>query len=233
MKLRFNPAWWAVALTLLGVSITAALASWQLNRAEQKRALIERLEQRRDAVPQHLDSAEPPPPAAQMERVRVRGEYVVTPALLQRGARQDQQPGFQLWNLFRTLQGAVIVVDRGWLAQGEAIPPAPLGEQELVGLWRQLPQAGLQLPAALCESRDQTSIQVIYPQVEDLQCLIDGPLLGGLLLLQQPADTGLIRDWRYAGMAPERHLGYAFQWAALCLTILIVFLILNLKRRHD
>jgi surfeit locus 1 family protein len=34
-------------------------------------------------------------------------------------------------------------------------------------------------------------------------------------------------------MPPERHLAYAFQWAALAVALLVIFIALNLRRRDN
>ena len=48
-------------------------------------------------------------------------------------------------------------------------------------------------------------------------------------------DKILVRDWnvlinKYEGMSPEKHQGYVFQWFAMALVLLGVFLGVNLKR---
>lgn len=232
MNWRFSPPWWAVLLTFLGMAATASLSSWQLGRGTEKQALIDRLEAVRAAPPQVLVPVAPAPPPEQMQRVAVEGRFLAQPQLLQRAPRRQQRAGRQVWSLFRLVQGPIVVVDRGWLADGEAVPPPPTGAQQLTGLWRSLPRAGLNLEADLC-SDTQALIPVVYPSLDNMRCLVEQPWLDGLLLLQTPEQPLLIRDWRYAGMPPERHLGYAVQWGALCATILIIFLLLNLKRRHD
>jgi surfeit locus 1 family protein len=38
-----------------------------------------------------------------------------------------------------------------------------------------------------------------------------------------------VRDWRPAVMRPEQHLAYAFQWFALAITVLVIFVVANLS----
>ena len=232
MSWRFAPPWWAVLLTSFGMVATAALSTWQLGRGADKQALVDRLEQVRGGPPGVLSPLKPAPPPEQMERVAIEGWYLPEPQLLQRAPRKEQRAGYQLWSLFRLRQGPIVIIDRGWIDADAQVPAPPEGKQSLTGLWRSLPRAGLTLKAELCEE-PRALIFVVYPPLEDLRCLVNQPLLEGLLLLQVPDSDTLIRDWQYAGMPPERHLGYAVQWGALCATIFIIFLLLNLKRRHD
>lgn len=232
MSWRFAPPWWAVLLTGFGMLATAALSSWQLGRGAEKQALVERLERVRNAAPGVLNPLQPGPPPDRMQRVALEGVYLAEPQLLQRAPRREQRAGYQLWSLFRLKEGPIVIVDRGRIDADAPVSAPPSGKQSLTGLWRSLPRAGLSLTAELCDE-SRPLIAVVYPVLEDLRCLVDQPLLDGLLLLQAPDTETLIRDWQYAGMPPERHLGYAVQWGALCATIFIIFLLLNLKRRHD
>lgn len=232
MSWRFAPPWWAVLLTGFGMAATAALSTWQLGRGAEKQALVDRLEQVRNGPAGVLNPLTPAPPPEQMQRVAVEGGFLSEPQLLQRAPRRDQRAGYQLWSLFRLKQGPTVIVDRGWIDSTAEVPPPPAGNQRFSGLWRSLPRAGLALRAELCDE-NRALISVVYPVLDDLRCLVDQPLLDGLLLLQAPDTDTLIRDWQYAGMPPERHLGYAVQWGALCATIFLIFLLLNLKRRHD
>ena len=56
-------------------------------------------------------------------------------------------------------------------------------------------------------------------------------LLDGVLELSPAQPDGFIRQTRYRGLSPEKHLGYAVQWFALGLTALILFLVLNFKKK--
>ena len=44
---------------------------------------------------------------------------------------------------------------------------------------------------------------------------------------------GFVRDWKPSGLTPERHLGYAFQWFALALTLAVLVLVSFLKSRES
>lgn len=52
-----------------------------------------------------------------------------------------------------------------------------------------------------------------------------------IIRLNNHADNGYLREWPVVAMAPERHYGYALQWFAIALVILILFIALNLKKK--
>ena len=56
-----------------------------------------------------------------------------------------------------------------------------------------------------------------YPTAETLASRLGEPVLDYQLLLDAAAPDGYAREWRAPVLAPERHLAYAGQWAALAL----------------
>ena len=52
------------------------------------------------------------------------------------------------------------------------------------------------------------------------------------LVIQQenPLDDGLTREWEPPDVGISKHYGYAFQWLALALTIVVFYLVLHVRR---
>jgi surfeit locus 1 family protein len=48
---------------------------------------------------------------------------------------------------------------------------------------------------------------------------------------------GFLRDWRPQLLSPEKHLGYAMQWFAMALALVVIYVVVNLRRpeegKHD
>ncbi len=45
---------------------------------------------------------------------------------------------------------------------------------------------------------------------------------------------GYVRTWSPPGFPPMRHIGYAVQWFALALALLVIYLVTNLRQgRHE
>ena len=53
------------------------------------------------------------------------------------------------------------------------------------------------------------------------------------LLLDPASPDGYVRRWRPAGMAPEKHVGYAVQWFGLSAAVIAVYLTMLLRSRRD
>jgi len=55
-------------------------------------------------------------------------------------------------------------------------------------------------------------------------------VIPGVLLLDAAEPDGYLRDWRASDFGPERHLGYAFQWFALAVTLVILYLAWSFRK---
>jgi surfeit locus 1 family protein len=231
---RFAPPWWAWLLTGAGVSGALLLGSWQLQRAEDKRALLADYLAAQTEAPVPLGAQTPA--GARPLAVNATGTYDVQRQLLLDNQSLRERPGYHVWTPLRLEDGSLVLVNRGWVAQfaDRAVPPAlaaPAGVVELRGLWRALPRAGLATAAPACQAVQRFPHFVVYPQRAELACVLGEPVADGVLLLDPRAEGGFAREWSFAELIPpERHVGYAVQWFAIAVAILILFIKLNLKR---
>lgn len=231
---QFSPPWWSWGLLLPLLALLLALGAWQRQRGLDKETLLAAYQQAQTQPPAALDTKSPAPPEGAL-RVSVRGQYQPERQLLHDNQTHQKQPGLHVWTPLRTDRGELVLVNRGWIALTQTLPDIapPLGEVSLTGLWRALPRAGLrtELP---CEPATGFPQRVNYPDAAQLQCLLGEPVAEGLLLLDPQAGGGYLREWNFSrAIPPERHYAYALQWWALALTLLVLFLKLNLKKRSN
>lgn len=216
------------------LALLLVLGAWQRQRGLDKETLLAAYQQAQTQPPAELHTQSPAPSEGAL-RVRVRGQYQPDRQLLHDNQTHQKQPGLHVWTLLRTQGGDLVLVNRGWIALTQTLPDIapPLGEVSLTGLWRALPRAGLrtELP---CEAAAGFPQRVNYPDAAQLQCLLGEPVAGGLLLLDPQAGGGYVRDWNFSQAIPaQRHYAYALQWWALALTLIVLFLKLNLKKHRN
>ena len=227
----FAPSLVVTLPLLLGVLVLARLGAWQLGRAAEARALAA-------AFAQGAGEPAALPPAARAgvmryARVRLTGHYVPARQFLLDNMTHDGRAGYRVLTPFAADGGALVLVDRGWLPQGPtraALPEVAVDEdpRSLTGRIDVLPRPGLRLGGG--EGRGWPRL-VSYPTDAELAHALDRPLYPGLVLLDSAERDGYVRDWRPGGLAPERHVGYALQWFALALTLLVAGVVLAFRRR--
>ena len=113
----FQPTLWPTLFTVPALVVILALGFWQLQRLQEKLAVIEAFEARVTAP-----AVAPPPagaPVAQIEfqRVAATGRYLADKEVLILGRPFDGNTGFHLVVPFALDDGRVILINRGWIPE--------------------------------------------------------------------------------------------------------------------
>lgn len=221
---------WAWTATALAVALFVALGTWQASRGRTKQALQASLAER-TAPAVTLSAGSTVPGAVEVQRAEATGLYAFERQLLQDGQSHDQRPGYHVWTPLQLADGALVLVDRGWVPIDATAFPAPSGKVTVSGFWRALPEPGLRLAATQnCPQEPKFPAVVLYPTAAEVQCLLGERVLAGLLLLDPDLPGGYVREWTDFGFPPQRHYAYAFQWFALALAVAVVFVVVTRKR---
>lgn len=233
---RRRPSWLPLCAAVAATALFIGLGTWQLDRARVKGELVAALErgERAPVAPLPADSAGFG--ALAFRRVRVVGELRGRHQFLLDNRIHEGQAGFDVLVPLVRGNGDTILVDRGWVpATADREPARPIrlelaGEVEVRGrLW--LPSAGLPVGPAV------TSNQADWPR---LATRIDYDALGRVLGTKlQPAVIRLDPSLPWAleprpmapAFGPMRHVGYAVQWFALALTVVVVTAVLWRRRK--
>lgn len=207
--------------TVLGVGLAARLGWWQLDRAAQKIALQQSLEQRA-ALPElpaaALARTEVEAKAQQHRRIRLQGRWLDSATVYLDNRQMNGRPGFLVVTplLLAGTRDAVLV-QRGWAPRDFTdrwrVPVLPPSPAEVVVLGHVAPP-----PARLYEFSTAAS----GPIRQNLDLAAYGREIGVRLApvsVVQDAppepDDGLLRQWPRPAVDVHKHYGYAFQWLAL------------------
>lgn len=220
-----------LAFALLALLVAAGLAQlgrWQLQRAQEKDALLAGIARAQSSDLVEL-SRLPPGSELRFRAVAVRGRFLGDHQVLLDNQLQQGRPGVRAYVPFQlAADSRLVLVDRGWLARSDrtqALPVAavPQGEVELRGVLLDPPGAGIMLGAA-----QQSTWPVLLTRIDiaELQSRLGLPLLDFVL---EDLDTPRAESIRAGMLPPERHRGYAVQWFGLSLTILIIYAVLALR----
>lgn len=241
-RYRFVPPWWSVVVLLAFLVLFVSAGFWQIQRAQAKQVMLAQQQAAGKSRARPLIEALGSGGGAGAEQFY--GENFVATGRFD-GAHQilldnqvfDDRVGYRVWTPLILPDGRRVLIDRGWVSigpDGRADPPSPQAADGTVtvrGLLRDLPEPGIRLGnAPACEGAGWPRV-LNYPTIETVRCLYNAPVVDGLMLLDEADPRGFARDWRAnIGMPPIRHYGYAVQWFAMALAILVIFLVVNLKR---
>lgn len=228
-RLVFAPTLVPTLLLVPLLALLVMLGRWQLERAAHARALATAFTVG-EAAPVVFDARAAQP---RYRRVTVTGHYLADQQFLLDNMTHDGTAGYHALTPLVTDSGTTVLVDRGWLAVGgdrRRLPELAVGvdRRELSGRLDELPVAGISLAAP--EGSGWPRV-VSFPKHAELERALGRRVWPQLLLLDAALPDGFVRSWRPAGLAPERHLGYAVQWFALALALLLAYLIANLERQ--
>lgn len=230
----FAPGWFGSLLTLALLPGLIGLGLWQLRRADEKRELMAQAEQgRAQLLPLRAANA---PGLARYQRVVLAGSYDPDHQVLLDNMPSSQgRPGYRVLTPFKLEDGSLLLVDRGWVPVGVDRRQRPqiavaAWSREVIGMLDELPRPGVRAGNAGI----QTGVwpQVLnYPTFAELRELYGRGLQPRIVLLDAAASDGFERTWQIdLGFGPERHVGYAVQWFGLATTLVIIFVVVNLKR---
>lgn len=230
----FAPGWFGAFLTVATVLATSSLGIWQLHRADEKRELMAQAERGRTRIVS-LSSANDDS-LSRYQRISVSGSYdSAHQVLLDNMPSSRGQPGYRVLTPLQLGDQSWLLVDRGWVPVGKDRSQRPLIEVEtqlrtVTGMLDELPRPGVRAGNAGIQAGVWPQV-LNYPTRQELQQLYGHVLPARLVLLDANAPNGFERIWQIdLGLSPERHVGYAVQWFGLALTVLIIFVVVNLQR---
>ena len=219
-----------VLLALLGVAIFVRLGVWQLSRAEEKQVLLAAYEAG-GAQTLALEDSQ----VDRFSRVTTQGIWDTEHVFLLDNMVFDTQAGF---HVLVPLQAAktTLLVDLGWvpsLGRRDQLPSLRrLSDQPVLvnGRLDRLPQPGIRLEGSPVDQSAPWPRVVVFPTLEQLELQLGTELFPWILRLDEKHPAAYQVRQQVIKFGPERHVGYAVQWFALALAVMVIFLSLNIKK---
>ena len=213
-RFLLRPKWIAFTLGIVLLMILMInLGLWQLNRLDQRRESNAAVEARYDQPPRPLDSVLTPgsnPDDLQWLPVTVEGTYRPEGTVHIVNRSQNGTAGDNIVVPLDLGDGRVLLVNRGFLPQGEDTPPAPTGTVEVTGRLRpsQVRHFG-QL-----SDPDGTLTEAQRVDIPRLQQQIDGDVVDMYVdaFQSNPADSPALEPVIKPDLSEGPHLSYAVQW---------------------
>jgi cytochrome oxidase assembly protein ShyY1 len=231
----------AVKLWLLAIVVIALFCragAWQLDRAEQKRAMLAESEKvLAERIPLPLSAAGDPARMSAFDWAAGEGRFASAPAVLLDNQSRGYRAGIRVYRVFLPVAAPPLLVELGWLPlPGDRRLPAignPAGPLHVAGLLAPPPSPGI--AGASAAPQADGSLLAIGLDHTALADALHVPTLAPRVLKLDPAlKLGYARDLDILPntLTPDRHLGYAVQWFGLALTVLVVALVLTLRKKR-
>ena len=246
MSGRRLPLWAGWMLALAVTALCSALGVWQLQRMHAKQALLDASAQvLRERRPQPLQAAADPARARDYDWAAGSGRFLDAPAVLLDNQGREGRAGVRVYRLFQPAPerpadaGPMpLLVELGWLPlpADRTLPAVPVpvpDATEVSGLLLPPPSPGLVAPAAAVQPDGTLLLVALEPGA--LAGALHVPALAPRVLRLDPAlPLGYARDLELLPntLPPERHLGYAVQWFALAMAVLVIAVLLTLRGRR-
>lgn len=235
----FSPSWLMTVITLLLLILFISLGRWQWGRAEFKQRLGEEFAAQADrAVVLGSKTATDLPRYA---RVEVSGAWDGSRQFLLDNRTRDGRAGYEVMTPLQLDNGRWLLVNRGWVpfeGYRDRLPDVGLpsidGKVRVAGRLDELPAAGLAGGRAAPSVSGNWPRVTAYPLPAELARALgvdEGRLETRVLLLDSSAPNGYRRDWKPFVKGPEQNWSYAIQWWSFAVLLLVLFVVMNLKKR--
>jgi surfeit locus 1 family protein len=234
---KFSPPIWATIGLVIACSLFIRAGIWQLDRGEQKRQLIATFY----AGPKTELLTDPGSDGAEADsryrRMEFTGEYDTRHQILLDNILRKGQPGYYVLTPLRTPTN-LILVNRGWVPANpdrSVLPELSVGEDRRVitGRLDLLPRPGVKLTPPATTEKTPWPRRLLYPSVVEIGAQLGTQIYTYQLLLDAEHADGFARDWQPAVTGPERHLGYAVQWFGFAITLVIIYIGVNMKKTTE
>jgi len=216
------------------------LGFWQLDRAGQKRVVHEQYLAQIQAAELDLntfsnlrnDNAD----GLMWRQVKITGRFDPDFQIMLDNQISNGKTGYFILTPFVAAGGEDrVLINRGWLAapaDRKTVPviSTPAEEITIHATVAAPPATGLFLGGESIETLVAGIYRAQRIDIGEISALMRKHLPPYVLRLEPASPHGFVREWPAPGSGEAKHLGYAFQWFVLAATLMIIYLVVNLKK---
>lgn len=235
---HFNPGAISTLITIALLYIMMSLGFWQLDRAEFKETLQQKITERKSLPETDLEMISNATADSLDDRrympVSISGKYDQQHSFLLDNKTFKGRVGYHVFTPMKTTDSRTVLVARGFVGMGktrEQLPAieTPTGGLVIRGILDSQPSRAL----VLAENVNQTDSWPAVLQYVDLAEL--GQSLGyelyDMVIWLNEDETGSFEyDLPVLNLNAAKNSGYAFQWFAMSLALFIIYLVVNTKK---
>ena len=236
---RFRPGLLPTALTLLLLVILGKLGFWQLDRAQQKESLREQVVTKQNlepllSVPVESENSS----ALHWRRASLKGVFKADIIFLLDNQVYQGRAGYFVYSVLEIDGNKNLLVNRGWIKANPdrkivSIPNLEGSTEALSGIIKAPPATGWLLAEGTDEILDKGIVRLQHIDPVALNDHYQLNIAPYIFRLDEDSPLGFTRDWTEPGFGKDKHLGYAFQWFAMAIALLIIYIVVNTDRTKN
>ena len=235
LPMKLTGQFWIVQLvTITLLTLFVILGTWQLGRGDVK-SEIERAVSDKEQVFEAIRL-----PVVEIEKWRYKniklvGHYDTKKQFLFDNQVRDGVTGYNVLTPFYVQQfNAWVLVDRGWLPQGETrdrLPDVEFQSKETSIVGRiYVPYDQAYSLGGIADGEDSGwPRRIQFVDYQQLAARIGQTLQPFTLRLNEQQPNGYRRDWAETNLTAKKHYGYAFQWYAMAFALVVLWWLYSIK----
>jgi len=218
--------------TIVVFPILIHLGFWQLDRAQQKIDLKTQFQERAKASFLKVSDLEKDQQDLRYYPIKLSGHLDNQHHILLDNKMYKHRVGYQVLTPLITQQtNKIILLNRGWIPRGadrNRLPKIePVTDEVTVSGKVYLPSKKTYVLSNQLENIHQWPLRVQKIDFKQIAKALNKTVLPYVVLLDKDQRYGFVRDWQPITTKPQKHQAYAFQWFALALTLLVIYLVVN------
>ena len=234
----FKPGLIPTIVFLLILPVLLRLGFWQLDRAEEKRALIELFKQQNELGHLTISDSLKLDEKLNYRLAQVSGNYNKAKQIFIDNKVYQGKTGVHVMTPFKLKNSEYsILVNRGWqpmVIDRSSLPEiqTPTETLTLKGKIKVSNKKAFMVGEQFQSNQGWPALMQ-WVNINDIEKKSGLKLLPYIFLLDKKEKSGYVRNWKPVVMQPEKSTSYAVQWFALALALIIIYIVVNLKKVEE
>ena len=217
------------------------LGFWQIDRADQKNVLNSNYTDRQQEATIVLDKNNIMDEKSSLlwRKVEFEGSFLNKQNIILDNQIFNQIAGFNIITPFKIKgSNSIVLVNRGWhpnLKNREMLPVINeiKGERSLLGYIAGFPVSGIKLGKNNIETLNSQIFRFQRLDTLELNYFLSANVMPYMIYLDPIIDKEFYENFKLPAPDSQKNYGYAFQWFAFAITLLIIFIRLSMTRKTN
>lgn len=230
----FKPGLIPTIVFLLILPILLRLGFWQIDRAEEKRDLIELFKKQNESGPLYIKGFIDKDEKLNYRLAKIDGHYISEKQIFVDNKVYQGKTGLHVMTPFKLKNSEYsVLINRGWVPMviDRLSLPKIKTTENVLSLSGKIKVVGKKVFTVgnQFQSNEGWPALIQWINFKDIEKKSGLKLLPYIFLLDEKEQSGYVRNWKPVVMQPEKSTSYAVQWFALALALCIIYVVVNLK----